>query len=192
MSYSPLILASASPRRKALLAFLTRDFQVMPSLVKERFSRQKPALQAERLALSKAQEVAGRLRRKKRWDGWVLGADTLVIKAGKILGKPKDGQDARRMLKSLSASSHLVITGIALLPLSAAQKPWVRHVSTRVWFRKLDDREIDAYVLTGEPLDKAGAYGIQGAAGAFVKKISGDYFNVVGLPLSLLAEKFKE
>ena len=188
MNYSPLILASQSPRRKALLAQLGLRFQVLPSRAIERFGKGAPAVQARRLAREKAEEVVRRLRRRGESKGWVLGADTIVVKSGRLLGKPKSEADAARMLRLLSGATHSVITGLALLPLGEG-KPWIAHELTRVTFRRLSAGEISAYVAGGEPMDKAGAYGIQGKAGAFVRGIRGDYFNVVGLPLAKLAVK---
>jgi septum formation protein len=194
MNYEPLILASQSPRRRELLAQLGLQFAVLPSRAKERFGKGTPAAQARRLATEKAQEVVARLRaralrRGEGAEGWVLGADTIVVKSGRLMGKPKSAADAARMLGLLQGATHRVITGLALLPL-AEGKPWIAHESTRVTFRRLSRDEIAGYVASGEPMDKAGAYGIQGRAGAFVSRISGDYFNVVGLPLAKLAVKF--
>ncbi len=190
-----LILASASPRRNSLLALLEIPFQVMPSRAAERFHPGVAAgIQAKRLALEKAREVARRLkagRQSPPKNCWILGADTIVAKGGKLLAKPRDAAHAASMLRLLSGTSHEVITGMALLPLDKDKKAWAHAERTKVWFRKLDEAEIDDYVRSGEPLDKAGAYGIQGRAGAFVKKISGDYFNVVGLPLASLAQKLR-
>jgi septum formation protein len=189
MIYEPLILASQSPRRKELLAHLGVRFQVLPSRAQERFGKGSPAFQARRLAREKAEEVVARLRKRGESQGWVLGADTIVVKSGRLLGKPKNESDAARMLRLLSGGEHGVITGLALLPLGQG-KPWIAHELTRVSFRKLSPAEIADYVMSGEPMDKAGAYGIQGRAGAFVSGIRGDYFNVVGLPLAKLAVKF--
>lgn len=188
MKFEPLILASQSPRRNELLSHVTTRFIVLPSRAPERFGRGAPTAQARRLATEKAADVVARLRKRGESRGWVLGADTIVVKGSKLLGKPRSAAEATRMLKSLSGATHQVITGLALLPLGEG-RPWVAHESTRVSFRTLSDAEIADYVATGDPMDKAGAYGIQGKAGAFVKRISGDYFNVVGLPLSKLSVK---
>jgi septum formation protein len=192
MKFEPLFLASASPRRQELLRLIQPHFVVMPSRAKERFGKGAPAKQAERLATEKASELRERLQARGAAQGWVLGADTIVVLNGRLLGKPRKMADATRMLTALSGKTHDVITGLALLPLNTKDKAWISHERTRVWFRKLDEDEIAGYVRSGEPMDKAGAYGIQGAAGAFVKKINGDYFNVVGLPLAKLAEKLKK
>jgi septum formation protein len=191
MKLEPLILASQSPRRKELLKQLGLRFSVLPSRAKERFGKGSPSAQARRLATEKAEEVVLRLKNRGERKGWVLGADTIVVKSGKLLGKPKSSADAIRILNLLSGSTHEVITGVALLPLGEG-KAWISHESTRVTFRKLDPEEILDYVASGDAMDKAGAYGIQGRAGAFVRRISGDYFNVVGLPIAKLAAHFKD
>lgn len=190
MKYSPLILASQSPRRKELLSLLDIPFSILPSRAKERFGKGSPPAQARRLAGEKAAEVVRRLKKRGYKSGWVLGADTIVVKSGKLLAKPNDATHATRMLRLLSGATHDVITGLALLPLGEG-KPWLSHELTKVTFRKLSESEIKGYASSAEPLDKAGAYGIQGKAGAFVSRISGDYFNVVGLPLAKLAVKLK-
>jgi septum formation protein len=191
MSRPFLVLASQSPRRRELLSLLDVPFQVIPSRAKERFGKGTPAAQAERLALLKASEVALRLKKRGFRSGWVLGADTIVAKGGKLLAKPRNPADAAKMLRLLSGAAHSVVTGLALLPLGDG-KPRLAHETTKVSFRRLDDGEIAAYVATGEPMDKAGAYGIQGRAGAFVRRIEGDYFNVVGLPLARLSLLLKD
>jgi septum formation protein len=184
-----LILASASPRRAELMKQISLKFQVLPSNVKEKVSAVKdPCKLAQKLALDKALDVAKKLEgRQGRAQVWVLGADTLVWLAGKPLGKPRNPADAARMLSRLSGKTHQVITGLALVRVGM---PGIIHgvETTAVTFRKLSEKEIIDYVASGEPLDKAGAYGIQGRAGAFVKKINGCYFNVVGLPLARLTE----
>jgi septum formation protein len=179
-----LILASASPRRQELLGLLALPFEVIPSevdeaaLVRELGEQPLPAEMARRLAEVKAADVAAR-----HPDALVLGADTIVVLGDAILGKPVSPDDARRMLALLSGRTHQVITGIALrgaLSVSDA-------VSTDVTFRELTSREIDAYVATGEPMDKAGAYALQGRATVLIEGIHGDYTNVVGLPVPRLA-----
>jgi septum formation protein len=179
-----LILASASPRRQELLGLLGLPFEVIPSevdeaaLVRELGEQPLPAEMARRLAEVKAADVAAR-----HPDALVLGADTIVVLGDAILGKPVSPDDARRMLALLSGRTHQVITGIALrggVSVSDA-------VSTDVTFRELTSREIDAYVATGEPMDKAGAYALQGRAAVLIEGIHGDYTNVVGLPVPRLA-----
>ena len=186
-------LASASPRRAELLKQVGLDFRVLASRVEEeRRPSEAAASYVKRLARDKAGEVRGRLVAKGARSGLVLGADTVVVLGSKVLEKPKDAADAGAMLARLSGKEHRVMTGVALLPLGAGKAQNVVE-TTRVRFRKLSAKEIADYVATGEPMDKAGAYGIQGGAAAFVKGITGCYFNVVGLPLArvveLLAEK---
>jgi septum formation protein len=178
----PLVLASQSPRRRELLAQAGFRFQVMPARGREKAYRLTPARLVERLAGDKAVEVARSLSgagKKAR----VFAADTLVFLNGKRLGKPKSAKQARDMLGSLSGRKHEVLTGVALLDMGENGKIKVSHGRTRVWFRKLSEEEIDDYVRSGEPMDKAGAYGIQSGAARFVEKIDGCYFNVVGLPM---------
>ena len=179
-----LILASASPRRAELLKQAGLDFRVLASRVEEkRGLRESAQAYVKRLSSDKAAEVRARLRAKGLRSGQVLGADTVVVLGTKVLEKPANAAAARAMLALLSGREHRVMTGVALLPLGAG-KPQSVVETTRVRFRKLSSAEIAEYVATGEPMDKAGAYGIQGAAGAFVTGITGCYFNVVGLPLA--------
>lgn len=182
-----IILASASPRRKALLEMLGVDLTIIPAKAEETID---PALTPEELvkALSrqKAAEVAAESAAE---DAVVIGADTVVVLDGAVLGKPKDEADAKRMLSALSGRGHAVWTGITAIrdgrSLSRAER-------TEVFFRPLSEREIDAYIATGDPLDKAGAYGAQDLASLFVERIDGDFFNVVGLPLCALGRLLKE
>ena len=143
----------------------------------------KPGMFTQELALSKAKFVA-----KQYTEGIVIGADTLVCLAGELLDKPRDNAHAHEMLTRLSGTCHEVITGVALIEI-AQQKQITWSETTRVYFRKLSPSEIAAYIETGEASDKAGAYGIQGRGAAFVKRIEGCYFNVVGLPLAELIEQ---
>lgn len=175
-----LILASASPRRQELLQQLGWAFRVVKSEAEEVSD---PAMEPERLVLEnagrKAREVAARVGRQE----FVLGADTVVSIQGRIFGKPADAGDAKRMLRCLSGQVHMVSTGVAL---AHGGEVWQAAAHTMVAFAELSDAEIARYVATGEPLDKAGAYAIQGRAAAFVTRIEGSYSNVVGLPLHLL------
>jgi septum formation protein len=172
-----IILASASPRRQELLRQVGLSFRVIPSRVDERVNRpMAPGELVEHLALIKAQEVAA-----ENPDALVIGADTIVVIDGDILGKPADRVDAIAMLQRLSGREHHVMTGVALCK---GAQTLVSHEVTEVHFRSLVPAEIERYVDSGEPMDKAGAYGIQGKAGAMIHRIDGDYFNVVGLPLS--------
>lgn len=174
-----LILASASPRRQELLRLITEDFIVCPADTDETLPEGYPIWQQiEILAARKAAQVFA-----MHPDDVVIGADTMVVADGIPLGKPKDAADAKRMLRLLSGRAHEVITGLAVQS-RAGQR--VSHRTTKVHFRALSDAEIDRYVATGEPLDKAGAYGIQGRGAALVTGIEGDYFSVVGLPVALL------
>lgn len=186
-----LVLASASPRRKQLLEQMGLEFSVIASKVAETVaSGLSPGAVAESLAGQKARDVANSLS-----SGLVIGADTIVVqqdqKGYAILGKPEDSIQAAEMLKGLSGSTHQVITGIALVDVETG-KELLQHQVTTVNFRELEAEEITAYVATGEPLDKAGAYGIQGLGALFVTGIEGCYFNVVGLPLARLGMMLKE
>lgn len=182
-----LILASASPRRAELLRQVDISFTITRPDLEEKPDLQKdPQEIALALAEDKARFVAQKLER-----GIVLAADTLVVYQGQLMGKPEDNKDARRMLRLLSGSRHVVITGLVLL--DAASGLILKDFSTTtVWMKMLSDQEIEDYVEGGEPLDKAGAYGIQGKAALFVDRIEGCYFNVVGLPLSLLYDMIQK
>jgi septum formation protein len=181
-----LILASASPRRAELLQQLGLSFRVIASDLPEEVSNGDPARLVKKLALQKAMQVGRSLG-----GGLVLGADTLVVLGRSILGKPSDAAAASKMLQQLSGKEHSVYTGLALLD-AASGRQLTDTVKTKVRFRQLQGVEIEAYVATGEPLDKAGAYGIQGRGAALVESISGCYFNVVGLPLSRLVVMLRE
>lgn len=185
-----LILASSSPRRQQLLRNAGFVFEVVPSRVVEmNEAAEKPVVLAERLAERKADEVARRFAPQE--DVVVLGADTVVVAQGVILGKPGAPQEAVAMLENLSGREHEVITGVALVA-PGGTRHLVTHEVTRVFFRLLTPSEIAAYVATGEPLDKAGAYAIQGRAGRFVTRLEGCYFNVMGLPLALVDRLLRE
>jgi septum formation protein len=161
--------------------------KVVSSKVREsKFNIKNPEKLVKTLALTKAREVARGVK-----EGLVIGADTIVVLEGKVLGKPKSREEAKIMLRGLSGKTHEVLTGLAVVDASSG-KTTVDFVKTKVKFRELSQGEIDAYVATGEPLDKAGAYAIQEKAGLFVERINGCYFNVVGLPLAKLAEILKE
>lgn len=177
-----LILASASPRRRDLLQQISWQFSVHPSNFREATAASEPQSFVLYNALGKAREVAAH-----HTHGIVLGADTIVVHAGELLGKPNDWTDAARMLRALSNDWHDVFTAIALVD-CASGREISDVVRTRVHMRQITAHELQPYLLTDEPYDKAGAYGIQGIAAKFVDKIDGCYFNVVGLPLSRLAE----
>jgi septum formation protein len=187
MQNKPLVLASGSPRRKELLAILGVEYEVRVSDCDETIEPgTDPERAVQELAYRKAAVVA-----KTVHGGFVLGADTIVVHEGVILGKPQDVEDARRMLAMLSGQTHVVYTGIALV--EAGGERVVRDVcATRVTMKRLTPEMIEAYIATGEPMDKAGAYAIQGKAAPFITSIEGDYFNVVGLPLSLVADRLAE
>ena len=183
----PIILASNSPRRKELLRQIGVSFTVDPADVDERpFPGERPEDYAVRVALDKARVAAARSK-----NGVIIAADTIVVVDDTILGKPADRNDAERMLTVLSGRVHRVITGLAVID-AADGKTMTNSVVTSVWFRDLSQQEIQSYVAGGEPLDKAGAYGIQGKGALLVKQIEGCYFNVVGLPLSLLGELLRK
>ena len=184
----PLILASASPRRAELLNLLGLDFQVFPSGVSEVIPDKStsPLELVKGLALHKATDVARKLER-----GLVIGADTLVVLEDTIFGKPSGPDAAVEMLSKLNGKIHSVYTGVAIIQAHSGQTE-VGYSETKVKFRTLSIEELRSYVATGEPLDKAGAYGIQGKGGVLVEGIKGCYFNVVGLPLSKLAEMLRK
>jgi septum formation protein len=179
-----LVLASHSPRRRELLACAGIPFVVRPASVDEaRIGDEDPGVHVCRLAREKAQSVACAL------DEIVLGADTVVVIDGAVLGKPSDREHAARMLRQLSGRAHEVVTGICL---RTSNRLIVDQESTRVRFVRLSEEEIAAYAASGEPLDKAGGYAIQGGASRFVDRIEGCYFNVVGLPVALVWRHLQE
>jgi septum formation protein len=178
-----LVLASASPRRRALLAQCGYSFDVLPADVDESVHEgEDPVAYVIRLAAEKAQAVHDRLHQEGHSNKrMVLGADTTVIVDAQILGKPADAADATRMLRLLSGRAHVVATGVAL---ATAQGVTAAAELTTVYFSTMSEAQMAAYIATGEPMDKAGAYGIQGHAARFIPRIEGCYFNVVGLPLA--------
>lgn len=176
MSECRVVLASASPRRRELLNLIGISHEVRPANIDETIrARETPRRHAERLAREKASAIATRDP-----DLITIGADTIVVINRKILGKPVDAAQAAHMLRHLSGRQHTVITAVAV---SRGRKLRSAVEDVRVKFRRLRDEEIDAYVATGEPMDKAGAYGIQGFGATIVERIEGDYFAVMGLPL---------
>jgi septum formation protein len=176
-----IILASGSPRRADLLTRVGVEFEQEPSHVQERpHSGEAPPDYIIRLARAKVVAVA-----RRREAGLVIGADTIVVLDGRLLGKPEDEADARRMLKQLAGKWHAVMTGLALFD-AGTRREVADYDKTLVRFAQMTDREIDWYIQSGEPMDKAGAYAIQGLGGLFVEEIAGNYYNVVGLPLPLL------
>ncbi len=179
------ILASASPRRKELFSRITDDFKIIPSSADETIPENISAFEcAEYLAVKKASQIA-----EDNKNAVVTGCDTVVIADNKILGKPSSEKNAYEMLEMLSGKVHYVVTGVCICYKD-------RKISfssvTEVEFYPLSDDDINGYIKTGEPFDKAGAYGIQGLGSLFVKKINGDFYNVVGLPVAELSRKIKE
>ncbi|MCI8497644.1 MAG: septum formation inhibitor Maf [Clostridiales bacterium] len=173
----PIILGSASPRRKELFSRITPQFEVFPADCDETVQEgMKPDEAVRLLACRKAQAVAERFPQAA-----VVGADTIVVLDGRILGKPDGREEAARMLRTLSGRRHQVLTGVSVI-CEGKQQSFVEQ--TQVEFYELSDEEIEGYLCTGEPMDKAGAYGIQGFGALLVREISGDYYNVVGLPLA--------
>jgi septum formation protein len=186
-----LVLASASPRRQELLRNAGIPFVVQETNIPEQPREgESPKACAERLAWEKATDVF-----RQRPDDVVLGADTIVVVEGQILGKPSDEADAARMLRLLSGRTHQVITGVCLLGSPAKLRTDfedTRSENTLVTFDTITDEDIRSYIATGEPMDKAGAYAIQGIASRWIPRIEGDYFNVVGLPVSLVFRMLRE
>lgn len=176
-----IVLASSSPRRKEILEGLGAKFKIMSSDVEEQINDKfSPPEIAKQLAYLKAKDISNKIS----GDYVVIGADT-IVEYNKVLGKPKNVKEAHNMLKLLSGKVHRVITGFAIIDCLAG-KEYIDYECTNVYFNHLSDDQIQKYIATGEPMDKAGAYGIQGKASLFVSKIEGDYFNVVGLPISKL------
>lgn len=185
-----LVLASASPRRKELIQLLGLPVEIAASETDETIEKEwSPAKAVEQLALRKAMEAV-RLREPKRSQEIVIGADTIVVCDQQILGKPQSQEDAYRMLSMLQGRAHEVYTGVACINAATGQQI-VRHRKTHVWMRALSGEQMTRYILSGEPMDKAGAYGIQGLGAAIVDRIEGCYFTVVGLPVSLLSDMLK-
>ena len=186
-----IVLASASPRRQELLRNAGIPFVAHPADIDETLrSGESPRNCAERLAREKALAVS-----QTRTQDWVLGADTIVVVDDNILGKPRDRDDAMRMLRLLSGRTHNVVTGVCLVSPASAEsqsKPRTTSESTLVSFCKISEEEIREYVATGEPMDKAGAYAIQGMASRWIPRIEGDYSNVVGLPVALVYRMLRE
>ena len=184
VSLKKLILGSSSPRRQELLKSLNIPFTVRtPNFDESTLTLTNPLQKAEQLAKLKAQNVS-----LQSADEIILAADTIVAYNGTIFEKPVDQRDAYHMISKLNGTKHDVITAVAL---RSSDKETVFSVKTEVYFWELTEAEIDAYIATTEPYDKAGAYGIQGKAGLFVKEIKGDYFNVVGLPVSYVVRELR-
>ncbi|MEG2246251.1 MAG: Maf family protein [Peptostreptococcaceae bacterium] len=182
-----IILASSSPRRKEILANTNAKFDVLTSDIDEKiFDFEEPTQLVSRLAFEKCMDIA--INNPKEL---VIGADTIVVLDNEILGKPKNEKEAFDMLSKLSNRDHQVITGISIINLDMGKKI-VDYVISNVRFKNLSDKDIKDYISTGECLDKAGSYGIQGYGALLVQEIQGDYFNIVGLPISRLSDILKE
>ena len=178
-----LILASQSPRRKELLGLFHIPFSIRVADIDETMDLDKPACQeVARVSRLKA------LATPREADDVVIAADTIVVCAGQVLGKPRDEEDAFRMLRLLSGRDHQVMTGMTVL---RGDKELVHTEITDIHFRHLSDKEIHRYIASGEPMDKAGSYGIQGGAALFAEKMAGDYYNVMGLPVCRLGQMLK-
>ena len=183
-----LILASASPRRREILHSVGWPFETLAiSIDESRLPREEAVAYVERLAREKAEAAASHHPTRL-----VLGADTVVVVDDQILGKPLDSGDARRMLRLLSGRWHEVLTGVALVRGGSPARHTVAHEKTEVRFAPMTETEINWYIATNEPLDKAGAYAIQGRAALFIEEVRGDYWNVVGLPVQLVFRLARE
>ena len=182
-----IILASASPRRKEILKNANVKFNVMASDIEElTLDGESPCQMVMRLAFEKGIDIAS-----KQKSDLIISADTIVVLDNKVLGKPKDEIEARYMIESLSGKTHQVITGISLINLENNKKI-IDYVISNVKFKNLSKEDINDYIRTNESLDKAGAYGIQGYGALLVDEIQGDYFNIVGLPISRLSDLLKQ
>lgn len=206
-----VILGSASPRRKELLEQIGIEFEIMVSDAEEHYGSILPEDIVKELALLKAENVAEELLRKENdctcspcsasgeaceiclHNVMIIGADTIVVRDGKILGKPSDEEAAFKMLKSLQGRMHQVYTGVAVLDYDEdGKKQIINHAEeTKVYVHEMSDAEIRRYIAVGESMDKAGSYGVQGRFAAFIDRIEGDYYNVVGLPVAYLYQQLK-
>lgn len=188
MAYK-IILASASPRRKELLEQVGAEFEIIPAVGEEIITDSRPQQAVLGLSAQKAAEVAA----KVQGDAIVLGADTVVAFGDKILGKPKDEMDAEQMLSMLSGNTHSVYTGVSIVVKQSGQsRAYSFYEETEVTMYPLSKQQILSYIRTGEPMDKAGSYGIQGRGALFIEKIQGDYNNVVGLPIARVFRTIEE
>ena len=193
MKKKKLILASASPRRRELMTQIGLNFTVKPSLCEEKITSTAPSLVVRELSAQKAENVFSSLSDQEKAENAVIGSDTVVACEGKILGKPRDREDAFAMLSSLAGNIHQVYTGVTLVwEEEGVKKSHTFYEETKVKVASMSKEEIDRYIETREPSDKAGAYGIQGAFAAFVLGIEGDYNNVVGLPVCRLYQEMKK
>lgn len=187
-----LILASASPRRREILAQVGAECEVIPAKGEELLTSTEPKEAVLQLSCQKAEETAGRLS-GDAGNIVVLGADTIVSLDGAILGKPKDKKDAVRMLGLLNGREHSVFTGVTMIVRGDGKEQIISfYEETRVFMYPMTKEQIQAYTETGEPLDKAGAYGIQGKCAVYIEKIVGDYYNVVGLPVAAIYQNLEK
>lgn len=183
-----LILASASPRRKELLGKIGLEFEIIPAKGEEKVTKKLPWEVVKELSFQKAKEIAD-----MQTEGCiVIGSDTIVAKDEKIMGKPKDEADAFRMLSEIAGKVHQVYTGVTLIRTGKSPKMITFAEKTDVHLYPMTDEEINAYIATKDPMDKAGAYGIQGDFAIYVKGIEGDYYNVVGLPIGKVYQELKQ
>lgn len=189
-----IILASASPRRKELLNQIGVEFQVMTADVEEIYYSILPEDIVKELAVLKAKAVANSIAEEERAGKIIIGADTVVAMDGRILGKPQNWEHAMEMLSSLQGRSHQVFTGVSIISCGeeGAMSILNHAEETKVFVHKMSDQEIREYILSGEPMDKAGAYAIQGKFAAYIEKIEGDYYNVVGLPIAHVYQSLKK
>lgn len=184
-----IILASASPRRKELLTQIGLEFEVIPSQAEEIITKTEPGDVVEELSLQKAADVAAGVE-----NGIIIGSDTIVWHDGHVMGKPHSREEARRMLREIQGDTHSVFTGVTVIVKEENRELEVHTFSceTKVHVYPMSEEETEQYLNTGEPMDKAGAYGIQGAFAAWVQAIEGDYNSVVGLPVSALWQVLKK
>lgn len=199
---SQIILASQSPRRKELLEQIGLEFEICPAKGEEIITKSIPQEVVMELSAQKAEEVAGMVFAYAKEhqdittpsDILVIGADTVVAYDGQILGKPKDEEDAKRMLTMLAGNTHSVFTGVTLVLIDADGRAGklAFYEKTDVKMHPMTEQEIERYIATGEPMDKAGSYGIQGKCAIYIEKIDGDYNNVVGLPITRIYQELKK
>ena len=188
-----ILLASASPRRKMLLEQIGIFPRIIPSRIEEKVTKTEPSEVVMELSSMKAEDIAYRYQ-EQTGEGIVIGADTVVAAEGRILGKPADEKEAVRMIAMLQGRGHQVYTGVTLIRIreGKVQEKCTFAEETEVFVYPMDEEEIAAYVKSGDPMDKAGAYGIQGAFAAYIKGIKGDYSNVVGLPVGRTYQEMKK
>ena len=187
-----LVLASQSPRRREIMKFVDLDFDVMPSDCDENIEYSSPSDMVSKLSFLKANDIANKIKNEDSTNQHiVIGSDTTVYFEGEILGKPKNEEDAFNILKKLSGKTHIVYTGVTVID-TLNNKFETFYEETKVTFWDVTDEEINTYIATGDPMDKAGAYGVQGRGAFIVKKVEGDYFTVVGLPIAHLLQVLKK